>query len=67
MGTGSDGIWKAWPSRTSIYSEIFPTSWKGREIKIPDGHQIVGFALKLDSKGNIIWVDLKTWRPPRRI
>ena len=53
------------PSVMGIYSELFP-SFEGREVNIPDGHQIVGFAVKKDSKGNIIWVDFKTWKPPRR-
>jgi len=49
-----------------IYSELFPASFKGKEVKIPDGHRIIGFAVKKDAKGNIAWVDLKTWKPPRR-
>jgi hypothetical protein len=48
-----------------IFSELFPQSFKGKDVKIPDGHQIVGFALKKDAKGNIIWLDLKTWKPPK--
>jgi hypothetical protein len=50
-----------------IYSDLFPSTFAGKEAKIPDGHQIVGFAVKTDAKGNIIWLDLKTWKPPRRI
>jgi hypothetical protein len=49
-----------------IYSDLFPSSFAGKEVKIPDGHQIVGFALKNDANGNIIWIDLKTWKPPIR-
>ena len=68
-GTRTEG-WKndsgtAILSVMKIYSELFP-SFEGREVNIPDGHQIVGFAVKKDSKGNIIWVDFKTWKPPRR-
>ena len=53
----------------------FKTNWnaieelngefEGKEVKIPDGHQIIGFAVKKDAEGNIAWVDFKTWKPPR--
>jgi hypothetical protein len=55
-----------YPSLVRIYSDLFPSSFAGKEVKIPDGHQIVGFALKNDANGNIIWIDLKTWKPPIR-
>jgi hypothetical protein len=53
-------------SAVRIYSDLFPSTFAGKEAKIPDGHQIVGFAVKTDAKGNIIWLDLKTWKPPKR-
>jgi hypothetical protein len=49
-----------------IYSELFPFSFEGKEARIPNGHQIIGFAIKKNAKGHIIWVDLKTWKPPHR-
>jgi hypothetical protein len=45
---------------------LFPSTFSGKEVIIPDGHQIVGFAVKTDAKGNIIWLDFKTWKPPKR-
>jgi hypothetical protein len=48
-----------------IYSELFQSSFQGKEAKIPDGHQIIGFAIKKDAKGHIAWVDFKTCKPPR--
>ncbi len=54
-------------SGVTIFSDLFPSTFAGKEAKILDGHQIVGFAVKTDAKGNIIWLDLKIWKPPRRI
>ena len=54
----SNGI--TYESKMSIFSEFFASSFEGEEVKVPEGHQIVGFAIKQDVKGNFLWVDLKT-------
>jgi|LakMenEpi03Aug12_release.lakeMendotaPanAssembly.Ray.scaffolds.fasta_scaffold2640101_1 hypothetical protein len=60
----SDGL--LYVSKVRIYSDLFPSSFAGKEVKIPDCHRIIGFAIKKDANGNIIWFDLKTWKPPIR-
>jgi hypothetical protein len=60
MDEDSDDI-----SIVSIYCELFSSTFSGKEAEIPEGHQIIGFAVKTDAKGNIIWLDFKTWKPPR--
>jgi hypothetical protein len=44
-----------------------PESYLGREITIPDKHEIIGFALQVDQNNYITWIDLKTWIPPNNI
>jgi len=41
-----DSNGKTWDSVIKVYSTLFPSSFVGKEVKIPDGHKIVGFALK---------------------
>lgn len=46
------------------YNSSVSPLWPGKEVDIPAGHQIVGFAVQTDAKGFITWVDLKVWKPP---
>ncbi len=46
-----------------IRQSSMPVSAPGGSITIPDGHEIVGFAVETDVQGYITWIDFKTWRP----
>jgi hypothetical protein len=55
------------PVAFTITHDSMPASYMGREITIPDKHEIIGFALQVDENNNITWIDLKTWiRPTKR-
>lgn len=57
---------KEFRSIICMWNGSMPSSWSGKEVQIPDGHQLVGFALEVDTQGFITWIDLKSWKPPSK-
>ena len=50
-----------------IHHSSMPVTAPGGEVTVPDGHEIVGFAVVTDPEGYITWIDLKTWKPTRKM
>ncbi len=53
-------------STVPICQSSMPTLAPGCKITIPDGHEIVGFAVEINLEGYITWIDFKTWKPPMK-
>jgi hypothetical protein len=41
-----------------------PISWPGKQVEIPNDHQIIGWAVERNSEQQITWVDFRIWKRP---